>query len=119
MKWILVIILAIVLQQFLPWWSIAIAGFIYGFFIQQSAKTAFINGFFGIFMFWGSVAGYVYYVNNGLLAGLLADLMYMPPGILMVALTGVTGGLIAGLSSLSGKYLRDLSHLQISPLEEK
>ncbi len=119
MKWIIVIILAIVLQQFLPWWSVALAGFIYGFIIQQSTRKAFINGFFGIFMFWGSVAGYVYYVNNGLLANLLADFMYVPSGILMVLLTGITGGITGGLASLSGKYLREISHLQIYPLEEK
>ncbi len=119
MKWIIVIILALILQQFLPWWSIAPAGFVYGFLIQQSTRTAFINGFFGIFIFWTTLAGYVFYVNNGLLASLLAEIMFIPSGILVVLLTGITGGLTGGIASLSGRYLRELSQVQISPLEEK
>ena len=119
MKWIIVIILAIILQQFLPWWSIAPAGFVYGFLIHQSTRTAFVNGFFGIFLFWGTLAGYVYYVNNGLLANLLAEIMFIPSGILVVLLTAITGGLTGGLASLSGRYLRELSQVKISPLEEK
>lgn len=119
MKWIIVIILAIVLQQFLPWWSIAIAAFAYGFLILQSSATAFINGFLGIFLLWGSVAAYVYYVNDGLLAQLLAEMLSISSGMVMVLLTALIGGIVGGFASLCGKYLRDLSHWQLSPLEEK
>ncbi len=106
MKWIIVIIVAYVLQQFLPWWSIAIAGFLFGFIIPQGTRAAFFNGFAGLFILWGGIALYVYIANDALLANRLADLMSLPHGLLMVLITGLIGGLTGGLSSLSGKYLR-------------
>ena len=108
MKWIIVIIAAFVLQQFLPWWSIAIAGFLFGFIVPQENKAAFFNGFAGLFILWGGIATYVYITNDALLANRLAELMSLPHGLLIVLFTALIGGLTGGLSSLSGKYLRNL-----------
>ncbi len=118
MKWIIVVILAIILQHFLPWWSIALAGFIYGFLIIQSRRTAFLNGFVGIFILWFGISLYVYFINDAIIAGLLADMLYMSHGLVVVAITGITGGIIGGLASLSGKYLRDITHWQPSETME-
>lgn len=106
MKWIIVSIIAVILQQFLPWWSIAIAGFVAGFLIDQSFREAFVNGFLGIFIFWTAVCVYVYIVNDGILATRLAQLMFMPHPLLIVIIPGIAGGLTAALASLSGRYLR-------------
>lgn len=106
MKWIIVSIIALVLQQFLPWWSIGIAGFIFGLLIDQSPKMAFINGFLGIFILWGGIALYVYFVNDGILAHRLAIMMGLPYDVLPVLITGISGGIVSGLFALSGRYLR-------------
>jgi len=108
MKWIIVSIIAVVLQQFLPWWSIVFAGFIFGFLIEQSARAAFIYGYLGIFLLWGGAALFIYIVNDAILAQRLASLMGLPHGILVVIITGIAGGVISGLSALSANYLQQM-----------
>jgi hypothetical protein len=109
MKWIIVSIIAVILQQFLPWWSIAIAGFAAGFLIDQSFRGAFLNGFLGIFIFWSAVCLYIYIVNDGILTTQLARLMYLPHPLLVIIIPGILGGLTAAVASLSGRYLRVIS----------
>ncbi len=106
MKWIIVSIIALVLQHFLPWWSIAIAAFIFGLLIDQNPKLAFIHGFMGIFILWAGIALYVYFVNEGVLAQRLATMMGLPYGLLPVLITGISGGIVGGLFALSGRDLK-------------
>jgi len=108
MKWIIIAISALILQLFLPWWSIAIAGFISGVFFIQKPGKAFLNGFFGIFALWSAVSLYIYIVNEGLLAERLADLFSLPHGLLVVLLTGLIGGICGGLSAITGNYFKAL-----------
>lgn len=119
MTWIIVSIIALILQQFLPWWSIGIAGFLFGFLIDQRRKMAFINGFLGIFLLWGGTATYIYIVNDGVLANRLALMTGFPHGILLIIITGLIGGVIAGLASLSGRYLREITRWKLSAVREK
>jgi hypothetical protein len=119
MTWIIVSIIALILQQFLPWWSIGIAGLLFGFLIDQRRKMAFINGFFGIFLLWGGTATYIYFVNEGVLANRLALMTNLPHGFLLIIITGFTGGIVAGLASLSGRYLREISRWKLSSVREK
>lgn len=108
MNWILTALMALILQLFLPWWSIAIAGFISGIFFIQKPGKAFISGFLGIFVLWAVVSLYIYVVNQGLLAERLADLFSLPHGLLVVLLTALIGGICGGLSAFTGNLLRVL-----------
>ena len=108
MNWILVAVTALVLQLFLPWWSIAVAGFACGVLFRQKRGMAFLGGFMGIFLFWGIMAGYITWVNDGILPGRLASLFSLPAGWLAVLATALTGGLVGGLSAISGSLLRGL-----------
>lgn len=108
MKWIIVAISALVFQLFLPWWSIAIAGFISGVLFIQKPRKAFLNGFFGIFALWSAVSLYIYVVNEGLLAERLAALFSLPHGLLVVLLTSLLGGICGGLSAITGNYFKAL-----------
>ncbi len=106
MKWILIALLALILQTFLPWWSIAIAGFVSGIVFTQKPANAFINGFSGIFALWAAVSLYIYFVNQGLLAEKLADLFSLPHGLLVVLMTALIGGICGGLSAITGNFFR-------------
>jgi hypothetical protein len=106
MKWVLTALMALILQLFLPWWSIAIAGFIAGALFIQKPGKAFLNGFFGIFALWSAVSLYIYVVNEGLLAERLADIFSLPHGLLVVLLTALIGGICGGLSAVTGNLLR-------------
>jgi hypothetical protein len=107
-NWIIVAVVALVLQLFLPWWSIAVAGFAYGVLFRQKWGKAFFGGFLGIFLLWGVMASYITYVNDGLLAGRLASLFSLPNGWLAVLATALTGGLVGGISAIAGNLLRGL-----------
>lgn len=106
MKLILTALMALILQLFLPWWSIAIAGFISGVLFIQKPGKAFLNGFFGIFALWSAVSLYIFVVNEGLLAERLASLFFLPHGLLVVLLTGLIGGIGGGLSAVTGNYFK-------------
>lgn len=108
MKWIIVIIFSFILQQFLPWWSIAIAGFLYGIIFHHTNTIAFLNGFFGVFVLWTGMALYIYFINDGILARRLAAMLYLSHGLPVVILTGITGGIIAGMAALLGKMLQTI-----------
>lgn len=106
MKWILVAVMALILQLFLPWWSITIAACIYGFLFVQKPAKSFLEGFLGIFLFWGTTTIIISYVNNGILAGRLAELFSLPHGILVILITALIGGLAGGVFATTGTLLR-------------
>lgn len=108
MKWILVAVMALILQLFLPWWSIGLAGFIYGWLFIQKPGKAFLGGFLGIFLLWGIMAAYITYVNDGILAARLASLFSLPHGLLVVLLTALLGGVTGGLSAITGNLTRNI-----------
>lgn len=106
LKWLLFVVIALILQLFLPWWSIAVAGFIYGIWIRQKPGWAFLGGFLGIFLLWGILAAYITWVNDGILADRLASLFSLPQGWMAVLATALTGGLVGGVSAVTGNLLR-------------
>ena len=105
-KWLLLIVVALILQLFLPWWSVALAGFAYGFLFVHKPGRAFLGGFLGIFLLWGIMAAYISWVNDGILAGRLANLFSLPHGSLAVLVTALTGGLAGGFAALAGSLFR-------------
>lgn len=108
MKVILIALMALILQTFMPWWSIAIAGFLSGVIFTQKPGNAFLNGFLGIFLLWAAFSLYIYLVNQGLLAERLAELYSLPHGLLVVVLTALIGGICGGLAAITGNYFRKL-----------
>lgn len=106
LKWLLLVVLALILQLFLPWWSVAVAAFLYGFLFVHKPGRAFLAGFLAIFLLWGIMAAYITWVNDGILADRLASLFSLPHGSLAVLATALTGGLTGGFAALAGSLLR-------------
>jgi hypothetical protein len=92
---------------YLPWWSIALAGFIVGLLIPQSSAFAWLSGFSGIFLLWGLLAAWIDYRNLHILSSRLAVLFPLGGnGWALVLLTAVLGGIVGGTASMSGSLLR-------------
>lgn len=104
---ILTALLAYIAGIYLPWWSIAIASFAVAVLVHQKAGKAFLAGFLGVFLLWAGLAFWIDQQNEGILSKRIASLLPLHGNtILLIAVTGLVGGLVAGLAALSGSYLR-------------
>lgn len=90
-----------------PWWSFAVVAFLVALLLQQKAGKAFAAAFLGMFLLWAGLAWWIDMKNNGVLSKKIASVL--PVGgnaMLLVLLTGIISGLIAGFAAMSGSYLR-------------
>ena len=94
---------------FLPWWFIAIAGFVVAFAIPQKAGIAFLCGFLALFILWAGLSFYISNANDNLLAHKISVLFIkLDNPYALILVTGLIGGLVAGFGSLSGRLFKKL-----------
>lgn len=104
---ILTALLAFIAGLYLPWWSIAIVAFVVALLIHQKAVKAFFSGFLGLFLLWSVLAKWIDLKNESILSARIAELLGIGTHpFLLVLLTGLAGGLVAGLAAMNGSYLR-------------
>ncbi len=102
-------IIAIILSQFSPWWSVMIAGFVSAFLFSLDKADVFFIPFLAIFCFWSVYAFILSSSNDFVLAKKIAVLLPLGGNpYLLVLITGVVGGLASGLAAVFGKQLRTL-----------
>ena len=110
MLFLLILIVSLLLQFFLPWWIIAPVAFGLTFWKAQSAGRAFGSGFLAIFVLWVIVSLISSVPNENLLANRVAEMLTLPASsfgwLIILLVTGIIGGLVAGLSALAGFYCR-------------
>ncbi len=106
---LLILVLSFAAGIFLPWWSIAIVSFIVAFAIPQKAGLSFLAGFIAVFILWAGLSFYLSNANNNLLAHKLSILFIKKDSpILLIIVTGVIGGLVAGFAGLSGRLCKKM-----------
>ncbi len=92
---------------FLPWWFIAVAGFIVAAAIPQGPSLSFLSGFCALFMLWVSMSYIISRANHHLLAHKMSELLIkIDNPVSLIAVTGLIGGVVAGLGSLTGSFIR-------------
>jgi hypothetical protein len=100
---LLIILLAFVLELFLPWWSIAIAGFLAGLLLNTQAN--FLAGLLGIGLLWTLTALYIESNAAAPLVDRVASIFSLSKPLLF-AVTAFVGGLVGGFSAMAGSALR-------------
>lgn len=115
-----ILLLAVVcaaLQYFYPWWTMPIAAFVSGFGFGQKGFKSFVTGLIGVGLLWFGYAFFLDVINESILSTRIADLLSLgnlsgssgiPKNILLITVTALLGGFIAGMSALSGSYLRSI-----------
>ena len=104
---ILTAILSFVSGLFLPWWGIAIVALLVATIVHQKAGKAFLAGLSGVFLLWAGLAFWIDMKNNGVLSHKVASILPLGgSGIALIIVTGLIGGLVAGLAAMAGSYLR-------------
>lgn len=106
---ILTALLAFALGMFLPWWTIAIAAFIVSILIYLPPGLSFFSGFSGVLLLWLVLSWFITTANNNILATKIAHVLPLGGSVLLLVLvTCFVGGLVGGLSALTGSLLRKI-----------
>ena len=104
---LLTALLAFISGLFLPWWGIAITSLLVALLVHQKAGKAFLAGMLGVFILWAGMAWWIDMKNNGVLSKKVAAVLPLGGNtILLILLTGIIGGLVAGMAAISGSFLR-------------
>ncbi|WP_232803060.1 hypothetical protein [Gracilimonas amylolytica] len=102
-----ILISAFLLNLFLPWWSIAIPGLIFGYVFNKKALVSFGLGFLALFLLWGGQALYIHLANDAILSTRIAEMLSVGSPIIVVLVTGILGGLVSGLAALTGSLVKE------------
>jgi hypothetical protein len=110
---LLIALLSFSAGLYFPWWTIAIASFVVTALIKQSHVMSLITGFLSIFLLWSVTAFIISYNNDDILAHKVSQIIIkMDNPLMLVLMTGLLGGLIAGLAALAGSFLT--KHRQVT-----
>lgn len=108
-NFIITIVLAVILSQFLPWWCVMLASFISALFIPLKKAAVFFVPFIAITLFWMAYAWFLSNTNDFILAKKIAVLLYLEGNTyLLILITGIIGGLAAAISAVFGKQVSSL-----------
>ncbi len=104
---LLIAVLSFAACLFFPWWSIAFAGFIVAVLIPQGSGRSFVCAFLACFTLWAGLSFWISAANDHLFAHKISLLIMKTdsPYLLMVV-TGIIGGLVAGMGALTGGLVR-------------
>ncbi len=93
--------------SFSPWWGFAVTTLLVAVLVHQKAGKAFLSGFLGIFLLWAGLAYWMDKENNGILSHKIAQILPLNGNsLLLILITGLVGGLVAGFAAMSGSFLR-------------
>jgi hypothetical protein len=106
MLFLIILILSFAGGYFLPWWIIAIAAFLAAFFIGKTPVQSFWSGFIAIFIGWTVLELFKSVPNDHILANRVATLFHLPSWVLLLLITSLLGGIVGGMSALSGVLLK-------------
>ena len=102
-----IIILAYVLEIFLPWYSIAVAAFVMGYAVRS--KVNFLAGFLAIALLWTIKAWLIDSGSESDLADRVAHIFSLTGKEWLMVVMAFLGGLVGGFAALAGALLRPRS----------
>ena len=106
MLFLIILILSFLSSYFLPWWIIALIEFSTAFFMNKKPGISFLSGFAAVFLAWTILALLKSVPNDNMLAERVAKLFQLPNWILLLLVTAFIGGLVGGMSALSGALFK-------------
>ncbi|MCY1540774.1 hypothetical protein D9M68_764330 [compost metagenome] len=106
MVFLVILIASFLLQLFLPWWVIVVLAFSTCGLIGKTAKISFWQPLIAILLLWVGMALYKSIPNHHMLANRVAEMTGVKLWYVVLILTGILGGLVAGISGLCGYYFR-------------
>jgi hypothetical protein len=106
-SFLLMALLSAIACMYFPWWSIALVCFFVAVFIPQPHWLAFCTGFLSLFILWTGLSYWISDQNNHILAHRVSLLILKKDNpVALILLTGFIGGIVGGLSALTGRLMR-------------
>lgn len=106
-KILVIAVLCMIAQFFLPWWVIAFLPFVVEAAMPSEQGYPFFSGFYAVFLLWFVYALVLDVQSASVLTNKMAGVFFLPQWpIVVVMVAGIIGGIVGGLSSLSGNYFR-------------
>ncbi len=102
-----ILVFAFLLNLFLPWWSIALPGLLFGYLFNKEGGSSFGWGFLALFILWGGQALYIHFANDAILSTRIAEMLQVGSPLVVVLVTAIIGGIVSGLATLTGAVLKD------------
>jgi len=103
-NFIVTIIVAAIISQILPWWSIMVTTFATGLFISLKKSAVFFVPFLAIALFWIVYSYFLSSSNDFILAKKIALLFPLNgSAALLMLVTGIIGGIAGGIAAVFGK----------------
>jgi len=106
MVFLVILIIAFLLQMILPWWIIVIIAFATCGLIGKTGKISFWEPFLAIFLLWIGMALFKSLPNHNVLATRVAEMLSVKLWPVVLVITGLLGGLAAGISGYCGYQFR-------------
>lgn len=101
-------LLAFALGLYLPWWGVAVASFLVGLVLGLRPGASFLAGFLAVFLLWGGLAWVRSHLNEHILAKRFSPMVLgVEDPYLLIGLTALIGGLVAGMGALTGSLFRN------------
>lgn len=101
---------SLIAQLLSPWWIILPITLFISYFFNKSPWFSFIISFVTIYLMWLLFSAYQSSMNDHLLGNRIGVLFGLPSNFdgwfLMVLISGIPGGIVAGLGGLAGQYIR-------------
>lgn len=108
MLFLLILLLSLLAQLFLPWWSLALVCFLLAFWKATYGRQAFLAGFGGVGLTWLGAALFWHLMTDGLLSNRVAQMFTVNSAWVLLVVTVLVGALVGGVSALSGYLVRKL-----------
>lgn len=95
-------------QWMLPWWTVALCGFLVAVLLPLRSPASFWAGFTAVCVLWMAKAAWIDVRTQQILSQKMASLLGCQNVLTLILLTGFLGGVVGGLGALSGAQLRAL-----------
>lgn len=98
---------AVGLLPLVPWWGFVVSSLLVAVLLPQTPSMSFAAGFLGMFISWGGLAWWTDQLNQHLLSAQVAQIFPLQgSSAALLLITGLLGGLLAGLAALAGAFIR-------------
>ena len=104
---LLTALLSFIICLFMDWWGIALASFMVAILIRQSPLYSFLTGCIALLLLWGGMSWWIDMKNQHVLSHKLSQVLpFGGSGFVMILVTALIGGLVAGFAALAASYAR-------------